>query len=281
MTKTILDIEITHPDKIVFLKSKIRKIDLVNYYKDIYLKMKPYLDNRLLSVIRYHSEKNQKFFKKHPDNEIVEKFYIKRPKIKENLYFYISSKKQLINQIQLGTIEFHLWGSKVTNINCPDILVFDLDPDENISINKLRLAVKTLKNVLDDLGLKSFLKTSGGKGYHVYVPIKKCSSYKKLEDFSKKVAILLETKNPSLYVTTVSKEKRKDKIFIDFLRNKKGATCVCPYSLRIRDTATISFPISWKDLDVIKPNEINIKNYKKYLKTNPWSQFFKIEQELL
>lgn len=281
MTKTILDIEITHPDKIVFLKSKIRKIDLVNYYKDIYLKMKPYLDNRLLSVIRYHIEKNQKFFKKHPDNEIVEKFYIKKPKIEENLYFYISSKKQLINQIQLGTIEFHLWGSKVTNINSPDILVFDLDPDENISIDKLRKAVKTLKNVLDILGLKSFLKTSGGKGYHVYVPIKKCASYKKLENFSKKVAILLETKNPSLYVTTVSKEKRKGKIFIDFLRNKKGATCVCPYSLRIRDTATISFPISWKDLDTIKPNQITIKNYKKYLKTSPWSNFFKIEQEIL
>lgn len=283
MNKEIMvqGVKISNPDKIVFKKQKIKKIDIVRYYNSVYSKMKPFLENRLISVIRYYLEKNQKFFKKHPEiNENVERFYLGSPKVDKNLYFYLSSKQQLIQQTQLNSLEFHLWASNIKNINKPDIMVFDLDPDENISLKKLRQAVKELKNVLDMLSLKSFLKTSGGKGYHIYVPFKNSSNYKNFENFSKNVALLLQQKNPSLYITTVSKEKRKNKIFIDFMRNKKGATCVCPYSLRIRDTATVSCPIAWTDLDNIKPNEINIVNYNSYLKNNPWQNFFKTEQEL-
>ena len=171
-------------------------------------------------------------------------------------------------QAQMGTVEFHIWGSKLPNIDTPNLMVFDLDPAPDVSVDKLRNACLLVKEILDELNLKSFLKTSGGKGYHICVPFKKKMSWEQFAEFSHNIALLLEQKHPNLFTTTIKKAERKGKIFIDYLRNKKGATCVAPYSLRARPHAPISFPISWADLKKIAPNEINIKNYKTYLKNS-------------
>lgn len=272
----VLGVEISNTNRIVYPKLKITKLDIANYYKSISKYILPFLGNRPISVIRCHDSINKNiFFKKHamPSEDV------KRIKIgKAQEYFYINNKTQLIKQTQMGTIEFHTWASNINNINSPDIMVFDLDPDIKMPLNKLQQAVLTLKKVLDDLGLKSFLKTSGGKGYHILIPFKNIKNYKKFNEFALKIAIYLEN-NYDIFTTNIRKENRKNKIFIDYLRNKKGATCVCPFSLRARENAPISMPIPWDKITNIKPNQITIKNYKQYL-TNCWQNFFKVEQTI-
>ena len=148
-----------------------------------------------------------------------------------------------------------------------------------MSLNKSRQGVKDLKIILDELNLVSFLKTSGGKGYHVVVPISRIKTWKKLEEIAKNIAKLMEVRWPDKYVSTMSKEKRKNKIFIDYFRNKKGATSVAPYSIRARKGAYVSIPILWSELDKIKPNGITMQDAIKRLKRkDPWENFFDINQ---
>lgn len=264
------NIEITNPGKIVYPDLKIKKIDVVEYYFKISKKMLPFVENRLLAVIRcYDSINGECFFKKHPTTE---KKYVKIKKDKGEEYFYVKSLEQLVFQAQMGTIEFHTWGSFANKVNSPNLMVFDLDPDEKLSLSKLRDAVKKLKSVLDKLKLKSFLKTSGGKGYHIVVPFQKYKNWEMFYDFSKQIAVYAENKWPEIFTTNIRKIERKGKIFVDYLRNNRGSTCVAPYSLRARKGATISMPISWKDLEKITPNEVNILNYEKYL-NNSWKNF--------
>ena len=270
-------IEITNPNKILVNKGKIKKIDVINYYIDIASLMLPFIENRLLSVIRCHGDNNKEcFYKKHPSND---KDMVKIKKVNGEEYFYINTQEELVYQVQMGTIEFHPWGSFVKTLNKPNMMVFDLDPDEKLPLAKLRDAVLKVKSVLDELNIISFLKTSGGKGYHLVVPFKISSSWKDFYAISKKVAELVEAKWPNIFTTNIRKSERKGKIFIDYLRNNKGSTCVAPYSVRSRDNATVSMPIPWKDIHKIKPNEITIKNYKNYL-NNSWTDYFKTNQTL-
>ncbi len=270
-------IKITNPDKILFNKGKIKKMDVINYYIDVSSLMLPFVENRLLSVIRCHGDNdNECFYKKHPSND---KDMVKIKKVNGEEYFYINTQKELVYQVQMGTIEFHPWGSFVKSLSKPNMMVFDLDPDEKLSLEKLRDAVLKVKSVLDELNLISFLKTSGGKGYHIVVPFKESSSWNVFYAISKKVAEFVEGKWPNIFTTNIRKSERKGKIFVDYLRNNKGSTCVAPYSIRARDNATVSMPISWKDIHKIKPNEITIKNYKKYL-NNSWEDFFNTSQTL-
>ena len=274
----IAGVEITSAEKIVYSKPKIKKIEVIKYYEDVCELMLPYLNKRLLSVIRCHEGVNENcFFKKHPTTETE---YVEIFSDEDDLYFYVKNKKQMVYQTQMGTIEFHIWGSQIPKIDKPNMMVFDLDPDNKLSLSKLRQGVRHLKSILDELGLKSFLKTSGGKGYHVVVPFIPCKNWVVFNNFARLVAELLQQKFPNLYTTNIRKSERGGKIFIDWLRNSKGATCVAPYSLRSRDGASISWPIDWKDLDNIKPNEVNIKNYTKYIKNNPWQSYFEINQKL-
>lgn len=276
MSNKVGGVDISNAHRVVFPAEKITKLDVVKYYSDVSKFILPFLNERPISVIRCHDNiLKEKFFKKHPEDfEDVE-----RVKISSKLpYFYVKEETQLIKQVQMGTIEFHTWASKATSINSPDIMVFDLDPDEKMPLKTLQEGVLKLKNVLDELNLTSFLKTSGGKGYHVVIPFKNVKNYKKFNDFASNIATFLE-KTSSLFTTNIRKENRKGKIFIDVLRNKKGATCVCPYSLRARKNAPISMPIAWNDLRKIKPNEVTLKNYKKYL-NDSWKSFFKINQTI-
>ena len=151
----------------------------------------------------------------------------------------------------------------------------DFDPDEKLPIEVLRKGVKDIKKILDNLNLRSFLKTSGGKGYHIVVPFKSGLTWTKFYKIAENVALLMESTYPDKYTTNIRKEKRKGKIFIDYLRNQKGATSVAPYSIRLKKNAPVSMPISWKDLDKIAPNEITMdKAIKLIKKKDPWKDFF-------
>lgn len=260
----IPSIEITNPDKIIFPDDGITKMDVIDYYLDVASLILPQLQNRPISVIRCHEGiDGEKFFKKHPSTEGKD---IGTLKIDGEDYFCVKNLKNLLMQVQMGTIEFHTWGCKAPSIEKPDSMVFDLDPDEKLSIATLRCGVKNLKSVLDELGLESDLKTSGGKGYHIVVKFSKNKNWQEFGDFAEKIAQILQEKWPKLFTTNMRKDSRHGKIFVDYLRNRRGASCVAAYSLRARPTAPISFPISWDDLDKIRPNQITIKNYKKYLK---------------
>lgn len=265
VSNKICGVEISNPKRLVFPKSKITKFDIALYYSSVANKMLKFLKNRPLSIIRCHSNiYGEKFFKKHAQkNEDVEKFFVSK-NIASDEYFYINTKKQLINQVRLGTVEFHTWNLKVDDLSHPDFMIFDLDPDESVDIKLLRKATKLVKKFLNNLNFKCFLKTSGGKGYHILAKVENLTT-KKVSMLAKKISEALMQKYPDIFVVNASKEKRKNKIFIDYLRNKKGATCVCAYSLRLRENATISFPIKWNMLDKVLPNQINIKNFHKFL----------------
>lgn len=273
----IKNIEITSPDKVIYPKDKITKGDIANYYKKVASRMMPFLKDRLISTVRSPGGLDgEKFFMKHLNTDSKD---LGRKKIKDKDgvskdYYFIKNVNGLISEVQMNSYEFHIWGSLKSSVKKTDMIVFDLDPDERLSLAKLRTGVKDLKGILDKLGLKSYLKTSGGKGYHVVVPLK-LRSFKEAEEISSKVAQVMVETWSDRYTVNMRKEARRGKIFLDYFRNKEGATSVAPYSLRLKDGAPISMPIKWSDLDKIKPNGITIKTVDKYLRrVDPWADFF-------
>ncbi len=278
----IQNIPITNPNKIVFAKEKIKKIDIIQYYDQISTYMLPYLQNRFLSVVCCPKGTNQCFFKKHLYHSLqgVKTKTIQTNNQKET-YFYIQDTQGIVAQAQLGTIEFHCWGSQVQKLSQPDIMVFDLDPDEKLSLAQVRQGVKDLKQILDELSLVSFLKTSGNKGYHVVVPFQAKVKWEKFRDFARHVAQLMEQKWPDRYTANMQKNQRKNKIFIDWMRNIKKATSVAPYSIRVKN-GRVSVPISYQELKNVTPDQFTMEDVLMRIKTkkDPWNQFFDIQQTL-
>ncbi len=279
LKKGIVDnIEITNPDKIIFKKEKITKLDIALYYHKVSERMLPFLEKRIISTIRC-PEGNLKeiFFKKHLENQNkgLGQIILENDSGNKEDYYYIKNKEGLISEVQMNSYEFHIWGSQINHLEKPDIMVFDLDPDEKLNIKKLREGVKDLKSILDNLNLKSYLKTSGGKGYHILVPIKNKMNWEEFRQTAKNIALLMEKTWPDKYTSNIRKNKRKGKIFIDWVRNTRSSTSVAPYSLRLREGCPISMPIKWSELDKVKPNEITLKEAIKRLKRkNPWEDFF-------
>ena len=272
-------IDISNSDKLIYKNPNITKMDVIKYYQIVSKRMIPFLKNRIISTVRCPDGIDESwFFKKHFENERegFTKINVLNKDMENEEYYYLTNIKGLISEAQMNSIEFHIWGSMINELDYPDIMVFDLDPDELLSLSKLRDGVRDLKSILDDLKLKSFLKTSGGKGYHIVVPIKNKINWEEFRNIAKNIADLMESKWPDKYTSNIRKSERQNKIFIDWHRNTKSATSVAPYSLRARNGAPVSFPISWDELDKIKPNEINIKKaLKKIKEKDPWKDFFK------
>lgn len=279
---TIEKVKISNPNKPLFINPIVTKKNVALYYQKVAKRMLPYLNKRIISTVRCPEGINKEcFFKKHLgiyDNGMK---MINIPNNKDNKedYYYIIKTSGIISEVQMNTIEFHIWGSKITNINKPDMMIFDLDPDDKLDLNKVREGVKDLKSILDDLSLVSFLKTSGGKGYHIVVPFKPSASWEKFSNFAKNIALLMEEKWPDKYVSNMSKTRRKNKIFVDWFRNKKVSTSIAPYSIRTKKSATVSMPIKWNELDKIAPNSITMDEALRRLKNkDPWKNFFEINQ---
>lgn len=278
----VSSIEITSPNKIIFNKPKITKLDIAKYYEKVANRMLPLINNRIISVIRApEGMEKDIFFKKHLETKHlgIGKIKISNDKDKKDDYYYVKDTVGLISEVQMNSFEFHLWGSSITNINRPNMMVFDLDPDESLSLSKVRDGVRDLKSILNEFNLISFLKTSGGKGYHVVVPFTSIKSWKHFREIAKNIAMLMEARWPDKYVSNIRKDKRNGKIFIDWIRNTKGATSVAPYSLRLRKNGTVSMPIFWNELDKIKPDEVTIEKAIKRLKRkDPWENILSIQQ---
>lgn len=257
----ICGVQISSPDKVLFPSKNITKLEVAKYYQQVASRMLPYMAGRVLSVVRCNKGINGEcFFKKHPIKILdgIGTIALKNKEGESSTYFYIKNSSGLIGQVQLGTVEFHAWGSTVETLENPDLMVFDLDPDKGLSLDKVRQGARDLKLVLSELGLKSYLKTSGGKGYHVVVRIVS-QDWESFHDFAKSVAVTMEARWPSRYTANIRKEKRKGKIFIDWARNGRGSTSVAPYSLRARPGAPVSCPIEWRELDTIAPADIDMR----------------------
>lgn len=277
-------IKITNPDKVIFDEPVVTKADIVRYYSKVSQRMLPYAGNRLLSIVRCPKGVAQScFYKKHPgpsSSGIVTMNVLSSSGEREE-YFYIQNEQGLISEAQMGTIEFHTWGSSINDIEKPDIMVFDLDPDEELDIERLRRGVRDTKSVLDELMLKSYLKTSGGKGYHLVVPLKPSNTWDAFHDFARRVAEVMEQKWPEHYTSNVRKSSRSNKIFIDWIRNGRGATSIAPYSIRARKGAKVSMPIAWDELDKVSPDGVDIAGALLRIgKADPWEDFFNNSQVL-
>ncbi len=222
-------IKITNPDKVIFDNPKITKEDVVSYYSKVSEFMLPYVSRRILSIVRCpKGVSGTCFYKKHPGqaSKGITKIPVTTSSGETEDYFYIENTSGLISEVQMGTLEFHTWGSCVDELEKPDMMVFDLDPDEGMDLSRVRQGVKDIKSILTELSLTSYLKTSGGKGYHIVVPLKPVATWDSFHDFARLVAEVMEQKWPDRYTSNVRKAKRAGKIFIDWIRNGRGATSI-------------------------------------------------------
>ncbi|KTE17478.1 DNA ligase D [Sphingopyxis sp. H115] len=250
------DVTISSRDRIIFPEAKATKGDLADYYAAIAPLMLPHMARRPISLVRCPQGRAKKcFFQKHDSGSFGE--HVHHVPIKEKDgghedYLYVEDADGILSCIQMGTIEFHGWASHVDALEKPDRMVFDLDPDEGLAFADVKKAALDIRRQLADIGLVSFAMLSGGKGVHVVVPVDPGHSWDAHKDFSKRFAEALSLAEPDRYVATMSKAKRKGKIFIDWLRNQRGSTAIMPYSVRARENAPVAVPVGWDALGDIE-----------------------------
>lgn len=243
---------ISSRERVIFPDSGQTKGDLADYYQAIAPLMLPFAANRPISLVRCPQGRSGKcFFQKHDSGMFGE--HVRHVAITEKGggaedYLYVDDAAGLLACVQMGTIEFHAWGSRTTAVERPDRLIFDLDPDEGLGFGEVKTAATYIRDRLSDIGLTSFPMLSGGKGIHVIAPLSPGHSWDVHKDFARRFAEALSLAESGRFVATMSKAKRKGKIFIDWLRNQRGSTAVLPYSARARPGAPVAIPLVWGEL---------------------------------
>ncbi|MEG3164621.1 DNA ligase D [Sphingomonas sp. PB2P19] len=247
-----ITVKVSSRDRVIFPESNVTKGELADYYAAVSGIMLPWAGNRPISLVRCPQGRARAcFFQKHDAGsfgDTVHQVPIREKDGSTENYLYVDSADGLIACVQMGTIEFHGWGSKIDALEKPDRLVFDLDPDEGLDFEDTKKAAEHLKNQLAELGLVSFPLLSGGKGVHVVVPLTPHAEWPAVKDFADRFARALASAEPDRFVAVMTKAKRVGKIFIDYLRNQRGATAIMPYSARARANAPVSAPVSWTEL---------------------------------
>jgi bifunctional non-homologous end joining protein LigD len=269
---------LTHPEKLLWPKAGVTKQGLLEHYEAMWPRMQRFVVNRPLSLVRApDGVDGPRFFQKHASKGMPEAIHVMPgPEDGEELLF-IRDFDGIAALVQIGVVEIHVWGSTIDAIETPDQLVFDLDPDEGLDVQAVRRATLDVKSRLDELKLPSFLKTSGGKGFHIVVPLEPKADWAAVKDFTDEFAHAMAEAAPDRYTATLSKKARAGRIFIDYLRNGRGSTTVAPYSARGKQTATVSVPLPWESLDGMTPDHFTIggKALEKALKeADPWDGFF-------
>jgi bifunctional non-homologous end joining protein LigD len=245
-------VTLSNRERVIFPDSGETKGDLADYYAAIAPLMLPFAADRPISLVRCPQGRGKKcFFQKHDSGSFGTA--MKHVPIAEKDgsiedYLYLDSADGLAACVQMGTIEFHGWGSRAEDVERPDRMIFDLDPDEGLDFEAVKTAAKHIHDRLADIGLASFAMLSGGKGVHVIAPLSPGHTWDQHKDFARRFAEALSMAEPERFVATMSKAKRVGKIFIDWLRNQRGATAVLPYSARAREGAPVAVPIAWGEL---------------------------------
>ena len=245
-------VTITNPDRVIFPESGETKGQLAEYYQAVAPLMLPVAAARPVSLVRCPQGRAKKcFFQKHDSGSFgpsVHHVPITEKDGGAEDYLYIDTADGILTCVQMGTIEFHGWGSRVADVEAPDRMIFDLDPDEGLDFEDVKRAATDIRDRLADLGLVSFAMLSGGKGVHVIVPLKPGHSWEAHKSFAHRFAEALAQAEPDRFTANMSKAKRTGRIFIDYLRNQRGSTAVLPYSARARAGAPVAVPIAWAEL---------------------------------
>jgi bifunctional non-homologous end joining protein LigD len=286
--KLPLGFKTTSLDRVLWPEQGTTKGELMAYLAVVADWMLPHVANRPLTLVRCpEGHTKQCFFQKHilkGSPPPIERLPISEANGDKEDYMAIHDMAGLVACAQLGTLEFHTWGSKADKPEKPDLLVFDLDPDPSVEWADVALAAFAMRRKLDDLGFTSFLKTTGGKGLHVVVPIERRTSWDDVKAFTQAVSVRMEEEQPSLYTTNMAKAARKGKIFLDYLRNGRGATFVAPYSPRRRPGAPVATPITWEELARgIDPQSFTIASIPPrlaQLAEDPWAGMSDVSQSI-
>jgi len=246
------DVAISNRERVIFPEGGQTKGDLADYYAAVAPLMLPFLGNRPISLVRCPQGRAKKcFFQKHDSGALGDAVYhvpIREKDGGAEDYLYVTDARGILQCVQMGTIEFHAWASSADAVEAPDRMIFDLDPDEGLAFSDVKKAARDISKHLTDIGLVNFPLLSGGKGVHVVVPLTPGHSWEEHTDFSRRFAGALSQAEPERFIATMSKAKRKGKIFIDWLRNQRGATAVVPYSARSRAGAPVAVPVTWDEL---------------------------------
>jgi len=281
-------ITLTHPDKQVDSETRLTKQQLADYFWAVREHMLPHIVDRPLSIVRCPQGSTKPcFFQKHvtdslPDGIDGIDIRGRRSGVVES-YITLSSNLGLAGLGQMGVLEIHPWGSTNSDIEKPDRLVFDLDPDEAIPWKVLADSAQEVRSRLKQCKLESFLKTTGGKGLHIVAPILPEHDWPIVKEFAHDIANQMAAENKGLYLTKMTKADRKGKIFIDYLRNDRGATSIAPFSPRARHGAPVAVPMDWKELDAAKPPRFlvaDFSDWKSRLRYDPWTTMLKKRQSI-
>jgi bifunctional non-homologous end joining protein LigD len=280
-------VALSNPNRIFYPEIGVTKRALAEYYTEIADWIMPHLARRPLTLVRCpEGWEKQCFFQKHL-SDVPSKVLRSIPIMeKEGLQYYSVADDidGVIELVQIGALEIHVWGSREDKLEQPDTMTFDLDPAPEVGWASMTKAARLIRQRLSDLGLVSFAKTTGGKGLHIVTPLTPKAGWETVKSFSRAVAESIVREAPGEYIATMSKERRKGKIFIDHLRNVRGATSIAVYSTRSRQGAPISTPVAWDELTVdLKPDSFNIHNIRRRLAglaEDPWAGYFSIGQEI-
>jgi bifunctional non-homologous end joining protein LigD len=275
---TFAGVKLSSPQKVLFADQGVTKADLAAHYERVAERIMPHVERRLLSLVRCpDGEGGQCFFQKHDSKGFpaqLKRMGIAESDGKKDNYLYAEDLSALIAGVQMGTLEFHIWGSRIANIEKPDRLVFDLDPDEGLGFADVRDAAFDVRDRLAKIGLRTVAMVTGGKGVHVIAPVSPRVEWSDVKEFAKGFARSLEDEAPDRYVANMSKAKRKGRIFVDYLRNERGSTAICPWSTRARKGAPVATPVSWDELKGLEAaNAFHLADMEARLRmADPWAE---------
>ncbi len=278
--KTVKAMKITHPDRVIDTQSGTQKQALAQFYADISASILPFLRNRPVSLLRApEGIEGEQFFQKHSERMTI-------PHIKQldqaldpghARLMEIDSADALIGAVQMGTVELHTWGATTDKIETPDLFVLDLDPDPTLPWKSMLEAAQLTLSVLDEIGLQAFVKTSGGKGFHLIVPLARRDNWDTVKAFAKAIAQFMTRQLPERFTATSGPKNRVGKIFIDYLRNARGASTVAAYSVRARPGLPVSVPVSRDELNDLRGAQqwtvANLHERLRDLKDDPWAGY--------
>lgn len=285
--QTTGELAITHPDRLVYPDDGITKQDVVDYYRAVMPWLLPPIADRPTSVIRFPDGiAKHGFFQKHvmPGLKRVGTAKLKEDTGAQAVYLYPKDADGLIELVQFGAVEFHPWGSHVETPDLADRVVFDLDPGDGVEWRRVIAAARLMRDVLGQLGLQSFVRTTGGKGLHVVVPLNPGADWATVKRFARGVTETLAAMHPLEFVASATKRIRNGRIYIDYLRNGRGATAVASYSLRGRPGAPVAVPLRWEELGRLSSAAaFDIHSTPKRLarqKRDPWEGIDAVRQDL-
>jgi bifunctional non-homologous end joining protein LigD len=282
---------VSNPERLIYVTPRITKLEVVRYYEAVGPAMLGQVQGRPLSLVRCPQGIAGKcFFQKHVGTRLpagVERVPIREKDGVED-YLAVTSVDGLLGLAQFGNVEFHTWGSHAPDIEHVDQVIFDLDPDEALGWARVVDAAQLTRGLLEELGLPTFLKTTGGKGLHVCVPLAPEHGWEALEEFSRAVALRLARDEPSAFTATMAKSQRKSKIFVDYLRNVRGANAVGPYSTRAREGAPVAVPVDWDELDrlsgatdfTVAEVPLRVLGFAAGRPADPWARYLACRQRV-